>query len=448
MTSDEGLNAYGAVTWGQFFIYQGFNERAGWMHTSSGVDAVDEYLETVEKKGDGYVYKYGNEERPVTAKEITVPYKTAHRHGGEEVHRLPHAPRPDHPRGERQVGHHPADAGADQGADAVVHAHQGDATTRPTARRWSCRPTRRTTRSSPTPTATSPTSTATSSRGATRSFDWTKPVDGSNPATEWQGLLSVDETPHLLNPQERLAVQHEQLAVVGGRPEQSEEGGLSRVRGDRRRIGARPARDSRAAEQEGFHARLADRRGVRQLSHLVREAAARADQGVGRRCRRQSAEGQDSPAQIELLRNWDLRWARRRPCRLRSRCSGARTSGGAPAADAGRGNVVDDTHREPARRAAAAKRWPRHPTSSQADFGTWKTPWGDINRFQRLTGDIVQPFNDAEPSIPVGFTSSRVGLAGVVRRARRIRARRNGTAPAATASSPWWSSATPCARGP
>jgi len=43
------------------------------------------------------------------------------------------------------------------------------------------------------------------------------------------------------------------------------------------------------------------------------------------------------------------------------------------------------------------------------DFGTWKTPWGDINRFQRLTGDIVQPFDDAGPSIPVGFTSSRWG---------------------------------------
>jgi len=39
MVSDEGLNAYGAVTWGQFFIYQGFNDRAGWMHTSSGVNA-------------------------------------------------------------------------------------------------------------------------------------------------------------------------------------------------------------------------------------------------------------------------------------------------------------------------------------------------------------------------------------------------------------------------
>ena len=51
MVSEEGLHAYGAATWGQFFIYQGFNERAGWMHTSSGVDAVDEYLETIVKKG-------------------------------------------------------------------------------------------------------------------------------------------------------------------------------------------------------------------------------------------------------------------------------------------------------------------------------------------------------------------------------------------------------------
>ena len=44
-----------------------------------------------------------------------------------------------------------------------------------------------------------------------------------------------------------------------------------------------------------------------------------------------------------------------------------------------------------------------------ADFGTWNTPWGDINRFQRLTGDIVQPFDDAKPSIPVSFTSARWG---------------------------------------
>jgi acyl-homoserine-lactone acylase len=43
------------------------------------------------------------------------------------------------------------------------------------------------------------------------------------------------------------------------------------------------------------------------------------------------------------------------------------------------------------------------------DFGTWKTPWGEINRFQRLTGDIVQPFSDSGASIPVPFTSARWG---------------------------------------
>src|SRR5215510_1313120 len=71
MTSDEGLNAYGASTWGQFFIYQGFNEHCGWMHTSSAVDAMDRYLEPVVKQGDRFYYKYGTEERPVTTSVIS-----------------------------------------------------------------------------------------------------------------------------------------------------------------------------------------------------------------------------------------------------------------------------------------------------------------------------------------------------------------------------------------
>ena len=61
------------------------------MHTSSGVDNIDEYLETVTKKGDGYTYRYDNEERPIVAKQDHVPYKTGGGHGAERVHRLPHA---------------------------------------------------------------------------------------------------------------------------------------------------------------------------------------------------------------------------------------------------------------------------------------------------------------------------------------------------------------------
>jgi acyl-homoserine-lactone acylase len=45
----------------------------------------------------------------------------------------------------------------------------------------------------------------------------------------------------------------------------------------------------------------------------------------------------------------------------------------------------------------------------QRDFGRWRTPWGDINRYQRITHDIVQPFDDAKPSLPVGFASSNWG---------------------------------------
>ena len=76
VTSDEGLNAYGAVTWGQFFVYQGFNDRAGWMHTSSGADVIDEYAESVVKKGNGYVYRYANDERPMVTERIVIPFRT------------------------------------------------------------------------------------------------------------------------------------------------------------------------------------------------------------------------------------------------------------------------------------------------------------------------------------------------------------------------------------
>src|SRR4029078_1980313 len=77
VTSDEGLNAYGAATWGQFFIYQGFNPHAGWMHTSSGVDSVDEFAEKVERKGKGFCYRYGKECRPLATRPVTVRYRTA-----------------------------------------------------------------------------------------------------------------------------------------------------------------------------------------------------------------------------------------------------------------------------------------------------------------------------------------------------------------------------------
>ena len=76
MVSDEGLDAYGAVTWGQIFVYQGFNRTAGWMHTSSGVDNIDEFLETVVQRNGKHFYRFGSTEMAVATRTVTVPYRT------------------------------------------------------------------------------------------------------------------------------------------------------------------------------------------------------------------------------------------------------------------------------------------------------------------------------------------------------------------------------------
>ncbi|MFN7265159.1 MAG: penicillin acylase family protein, partial [Phenylobacterium sp.] len=76
VTSDAGLNVYGAATWGQFFIYQGFNPRVGWMHTTSGVDSVDEFSVQVINRGGRLTYRYGAEERPVVTRTIAIDWRT------------------------------------------------------------------------------------------------------------------------------------------------------------------------------------------------------------------------------------------------------------------------------------------------------------------------------------------------------------------------------------
>lgn len=74
MVSEEGLNAYGAVTWGQFFVYQGFNEHLGWMHTTGYADVADLYEEKVSQTNGKWMYEYEKEQKPVRSKSIEVRY--------------------------------------------------------------------------------------------------------------------------------------------------------------------------------------------------------------------------------------------------------------------------------------------------------------------------------------------------------------------------------------
>ncbi|MCJ8209174.1 penicillin acylase family protein [Mucilaginibacter sp. RS28] len=74
LVSDEGTNTYGAITWGQFFVYQGFNNFCGWMHTSSYADVADLYVEKVSQQNGKWFYEYKGKKRPMKQRTILIRY--------------------------------------------------------------------------------------------------------------------------------------------------------------------------------------------------------------------------------------------------------------------------------------------------------------------------------------------------------------------------------------
>ncbi|WP_433974364.1 penicillin acylase family protein [Tunturiibacter lichenicola] len=407
MVSEEGLDAYGAVTWGQFFIYQGFNERAGWMHTSSGVDAVDEYLETVSQKGDNFYYKYGNEEHRLAAKQIVVPYKTEHGLAEKKftIYRTSHGPIIREENGKwvsirfmqepikaltqsyirtkakdyksfRQTLELKANSSNNTifaDADGDIAYFHGNFIPRRNV-----------------------------------SFDFTKPVDGSSPATDWQGLLTVDELPQLLNPKSGWLYNSNNWPWSGA-------GESSLRKADY------PAYVETGTETaRGLHAiRVLQNKKDFTLDSLITAAYDSYLPWFDKPLPALFKAWDGIPApdplktkladQIGLLRTWDHRWA----------VDSVPTSLAIFWGEDIRRNALDDAKKSgiSVEEYISTKISPEQLLQSLSsasdrlttDFGTWKKPWGDINRFQRITGDIVQPFNDAAPSIPVGFTSSLWG---------------------------------------
>jgi acyl-homoserine-lactone acylase len=408
MASQEGLDAYGAVTWGQFFVYQGFNPRAGWMHTSSGVDAVDEYLETVREKDGKYFYKYGDKYLPMTTTSITVPYRTSAgmaqkvftayytRHGpvirkdgnkwvSISLMQLPiKALEQSYLRTKatsykaylKTMQLHANSSNNTMYADADGHIAYFHANFIP----------RRDT-----------------------SFDWTKPVDGSNPATDWGPVLSVDQSPHLLDPKSGWLYNSNNWPW-------SAAGKYSPRRSDFPRYVEMGTEES----PRGHHAlRLLTGAKNVTMSSLTAMAfdsylPAFAQMIPPLLKAYDQLPASDSlrsalAAQIAMLRAWDFRWgASSVPTSLavfwgedvlRRVAHEARSAGVSPMDFVASGAKAADLLQS---LAAASARLTR-------DFGSWKTPWGEINRFQRLDDAIESHFDDAQPSAPVPFTSSRWG---------------------------------------
>ncbi len=400
MTSDEGLNAYGASTWGQFFIYQGFNEHVGWMHTSSAVDATDEFLETVEKRGDGYVYTHGSDQRPVQESTIVVPYKGANGMASRtfKVYRTPHGPivRSD------ANGKWVAFALMNEPVKALTQSYaRTKATDYQSFRQFF-----------ELHTNSSNNTIFASAQGdiaylhgnyiprRDSSFDWTRPVDGSNPATDYKGLLSFDETPNLLNPASGWIYNSNDSPWQAAGPS------------SRKKTDYPVYVDSGTESARGHHAvRVLQNRKDFTLDGLLAAAydsyLTWFEKPMPALIKAWDAAPAGDPLkaktanQIALLRKWDLRFAADSVATSLAIYWGGeiqRTGG------RGRGGAIENAPADQMLQALVAAS-----DRLTADFGSWQTPWGDINRFQRLNDDIVATFDDAKPSIPVMFPAATWG---------------------------------------
>jgi acyl-homoserine lactone acylase PvdQ len=400
MVSDEGLNAYGASTWGQFFIYQGFNDRVGWMHTSSAVDQMDEYLETVEKQGDHYVYKYGNEMRPVSTSVITVPYKAVMGRAEKTftIYRTQHGPIV-----REQNGQWVAFAVMNEPIKALTQSY-----TRTKAKDYkSFRQTMElhTNSSNNTIFADADGDIAYFHGNyipkRDPSFDWTRPVDGSNPATDYHGLLSIDESPLLFNPASGWLYNSNNWPWSAAGPSSPKQADYPKYV------------DNGSESARGLHAvRVLQNKKDFTLDSLVAAAydsyLTWFEKPMPALIKAYDALPASDPRKADLaepiavLRAWDLRWAADSVATALAvfwaddvQRAGGRGRGGAAVEAAPPDQLLQAL-------VSACNRL-------KTDFGNWKTPWGDINRFQRLNDEIAPRFDDAGPSIPVAFTSATWG---------------------------------------
>jgi len=397
VVSDEGLNAYGALTWGQFFVYQGFNETAGWMHTSSTVDNIDEFAEEIVERGDSLFYRFGEALRPVETRSVSVAYRTEDGGMAErdfQVYRTHHGP-VVRAQGDRWISvalmeepmrgliqsYSRTKAANLEEYLAVMEAHTNssnntlfaDAEGNVAYLHSNFVPVRDT------------------------RFDYSRPVDGSDPATDWQGVHDIDQSPNSINPASGWAFcsNNWPYSAAGSSSPSPEDFPAYMDRGSENPRGIHaldlldriddPGADTLTLE--GLNA-LAYDPYLPAFASAVPRLVADLDALPAADPRRE-----ELGEAIEVLRGWDYRWS------VESIATSLAVFWGTEL----RGAMMEVT---PGRRldalAAALARL-------ETDFGDWRTPWGEINRFQRLTGDIDLFFDDQAPSTPVGFTSARWG---------------------------------------
>lgn len=406
--SDEGLNVYGAVTWGQFFIYQGFNEHCGWMHTSSAADVLDEYLETIEWKEGKAFYRHGDALKPVRVEKVKLFYKdgttlqsrdfdTYHTHHGPIISEKdgkwisismmnePYKALAQSFLRTKAKGYKQYNKAMDWKGNASNNTVFADSKGNIAYWHGNFMPRR------------------------DPKFDWEKPVDGSNPATDWKGLHAVKETVQLLNPGNgwiQNCNSTPYTAAAANSPDAKKYPNYMAPDPENYRgvHAVRVLKDASKLTLDQLITAAYDPQ-LPGFETIIPALIQAYEQGANKDARLGEA--------IAILKKWDFRYS------LESVATTLAIYWGEKMLTYTRYHLPED---EPNDALSLSEHIIKRSTGEEKlkqlglvldeltrDFGSWKTGWGEINRFQRLTGKIRETFDDKKPSLPVAFTSSHWG---------------------------------------
>ncbi|QMU28059.1 penicillin acylase family protein [Adhaeribacter radiodurans] len=408
--SKEGLNAYGAVTWGQFFVYQGFNEHCGWMHTSGNTDVADLYEEKIVKKNKALFYQFNNDLKPVTQKKISIRYldgaalktktiNTYYTHHG--------------PIMTQRNGKWISLKSYNRSMVSLVQSWQ----------RTKVQSFEEYKKAMDLKANTSNNTVYADDKGniaywhgnfipvRDTKLDWSKPVDGSLAATEWKGLHKVDESVHLYNPASGWIQNCNSTPFTAS--------GTSSPKKEKY-----PAYMAPDGENfRGINAvKIFNNSGKYTLEKVIADAynthLAAFDVLLpallkAYNANKATATYQPLAGPIKILTEWDrnssetsvattlaIEWAQKLSPAIRQ-----------VYIDQGDADQVQKTEKFAETATADQLLAPllEVKLELQSKFGKWQIAWGDINRYQRLSGDIDQKFDDTQPSLPSGFAPSTWG---------------------------------------
>jgi acyl-homoserine lactone acylase PvdQ len=411
--SDEGLNAYGAVTWGQFFVYQGFNEHGGWMHTSSYADVSDAYIEKINIKNDSLYYEYDGAEKPMMHKKIVVRY----RENGSLKSKIFDA---------LFTGHGPIMAKRNGEYISVKSVNRD---IKGLEQSWLRTKTRSFAEYKKVMDMLANASNNTVYADAEGNiaywhgnfipkrnpqYDWSQPVDGTTSSTEWKGLTPVNESVHIYNPPNGWIENCNSTPfTVAGKFSPKRKDFPSYMAPDGQNFRAINALRILPGEKnytidkviaKGYDTYLA-------AFEVLIPALVKAFETLPATDSMYSLLKEP----IAILKKWDYRCGENSIATTIAVNWGEKLLRAIYFTKVPKGSEDDQVTKTQQFAATASSHDLLQPLlrtiqDLQNKFGKWNIEWGKINRYQRISGDIQPVFNDDSASLPVGFASSTWGM--------------------------------------